>query len=203
VLLHPARPWDLRPVDADDPEPPAPDEWPAVGVVIPARNEADSIGPTLGALDQQDYPGGLSIVVVDERSSDITGDVAREMARVMSHPCTVITGEPLPDGWAGKVWGMDQGIRCHDAAGNPDWLLLTEALEALQEGPFGPETPAREIDARRERVEELDAESRRRLSDAAKTFQELPLARRHDLIEDIGNREAFEKVGPTDHGWAQ
>ena len=64
-----------------------------------------------------------------------------------------------------------------------DWLLLTEALEALQEGPFGPETPAGEIDARRERVEDLDAESRRRLSDAAKTFQELPLARRHDLIE--------------------
>lgn len=64
-----------------------------------------------------------------------------------------------------------------------DWLLLTETLEALQEGPFGPETPAGEIDARRERVEELDAESRRRLSDAAKTFQELPLARRHDLIE--------------------
>ncbi len=64
-----------------------------------------------------------------------------------------------------------------------DWLPLTETLEALQEGPFGPETPAREIDARRERVEELDAESRRRLSDAAKTFQELPLARRHDLIE--------------------
>lgn len=127
MLLHPARPWDLRPVDADDPEPPEPDEWPAVGVVIPARNEAECIGPTLAALDQQDYPGALSIVVVDERSSDITGDVAREMARVMSHPCAVITGEPLPDGWAGKVWGMDQGIRCHDAAGNPDWLLLTDA----------------------------------------------------------------------------
>ena len=127
MLLHPARPWDLRPVDADDPDPPAPAAWPAVGVVIPARNEGDLIGPTLGALDQQDYPGDLSIVVVDERSSDITGDVAREMARVMSHPCTVITGAPLPDGWAGKVWGMDQGIRHHDASGNPDWLLLTDA----------------------------------------------------------------------------
>jgi hopene-associated glycosyltransferase HpnB len=127
VLLHPARPWDLRPVDADDPDPPVPAAWPAVGVVIPARNEGDLIGPTLGALDQQDYPGDLSIVVVDERSHDITGDVAREMARVMSHPCTVITGAPLPDGWAGKVWGMDQGIRHHDASGNPDWLLLTDA----------------------------------------------------------------------------
>ena len=80
----------------------------------------------------------------------------------------------------------ERGARPDDPQDPPeadDWLLLTETLEALQEGPFGPETPAREIDARRERVEELDAESSRRLSDAAKTFQELPLARRHELIE--------------------
>jgi hypothetical protein len=64
-----------------------------------------------------------------------------------------------------------------------DWPQFNETLEALQEGPFGPETPASEIDARRERVADIDAESRRRLSDAAKTFQELPLAERHDLIE--------------------
>jgi len=103
VLLHPARPWDLRPVDDDDPPPPDPPAWPAVGVVIPARNEAKSIGPTLGALAQQDYPGEMRIVVVDERSSDATGAVAREMARVSQVPIEVITGEPLPDGWAGKV----------------------------------------------------------------------------------------------------
>jgi hopene-associated glycosyltransferase HpnB len=127
VLLHPARPWDLRPVDDDDPPPPDRPAWPAVGVVIPARNEAESIGPTLGALARQDYPGEIRIVVVDERSSDATGAVAREMARVSAVPIEVITGEPLPDGWAGKVWGMDQGVRRHDATGNPEWLLLTDA----------------------------------------------------------------------------
>ncbi len=127
VLLHPARPWDLRPLDCDDPLPPEPEAWPSVGVVIPARNEADFIGPTLSALDQQDYPGALSMVVIDERSTDITGDVARELARVMSHHCEVVTGEPLPDGWVGKVWGMDQGIRRHDETGHPEWLLLTDA----------------------------------------------------------------------------
>ncbi len=78
VLLHPARPWDLRPRDCDDPLPSEPEAWPSVGVVIPARNEADFIGPTLSALDQQDYPGALSMVVIDERSTDITGDVARQ-----------------------------------------------------------------------------------------------------------------------------
>jgi hypothetical protein len=64
-----------------------------------------------------------------------------------------------------------------------DWLQLNDTLEALQDGPFGPETPAGELDARRERVEDLDAEARRRLADAAAAFQELPLARRHDVIE--------------------
>ncbi len=125
--MHPARPWDLRPRDCDDPLPSEPEAWPSVGVVIPARNEADFIGPTLSALDQQDYPGALSMVVIDERSTDITGDVARAMARVMSHHCEVVTGEPLPDGWVGKVWGMDQGIRRHDETGHPEWLLLTDA----------------------------------------------------------------------------
>ena len=42
---------------------------------------------------------------------------------------------------------------------------------------------AKEIDARREHVEELDDDARRRLADAAKAFQELPLSRRHDIVE--------------------
>lgn len=127
VLLHPARPWDLRPVDDDDPPPPDRTAWPSVGVVIPARNEADGIAATLAALDRQDYPGEMRVVVVDERSADATGEVARRAASGMARPCEVITGEPLPDGWAGKVWGMDQGVRRHDATGNPEWLLLTDA----------------------------------------------------------------------------
>ena len=76
--------------------------------------------------------------------------------------------------------------RADDAPSPPDeegWPQLNETLEALQEGPFGPETPSAEVDVRRERVEELDAEARRRLADAANAFQELPLAERHDIIE--------------------
>lgn len=87
----------------------------------------------------------------------------------------------------GEERGAQGGSRPDDppeqAPDADEWLQLTETLEALQEGPFGPETPSGEIDARRERVEELDDESRRRLADAAKLFQELPLSRRHDLIE--------------------
>ncbi len=44
-----------------------PDAWPAVAVVIPARNEAESIAQTVESLCRQDYPGAFRIVVVDDR----------------------------------------------------------------------------------------------------------------------------------------
>lgn len=131
MLLHPARPWDLRPVDDDDPPPPTDPpaglaEWPSVGVIIPARNEADLIEGTLRCHLATDYPGDMRIAVVDERSSDATGEMAR---RLLSVRHLTIDGAPLPDGWAGKVWGMEQGVRALDAqpGGPPDWLLLTDA----------------------------------------------------------------------------
>jgi cellulose synthase/poly-beta-1,6-N-acetylglucosamine synthase-like glycosyltransferase len=55
VLAHPARP-DLRPRD-DGPPAPDPRPWPAVAVLVPARNEAGSLPETLPALLAQDYPG--------------------------------------------------------------------------------------------------------------------------------------------------
>lgn len=121
-------------MDDDDPPPPTGPpaglaEWPSVGVVIPARNEAEVLGPTLSAIVRQDYPGPMRVVVVDERSADATGEVARAMARVASRPMTVVPGAALPDGWVGKVWGMEQGHRALGAQpdGPPEWLLLTDA----------------------------------------------------------------------------
>ncbi len=129
MLAHPARPWDLRPIDADDPPAPDPDAWPAVGVVIPARNEADLIAGTIACHQASDYPGDMRIVVVDERSTDDTGDVARAAIPSGARRVTeVVTGAPLPDGWVGKVWGMEQGLRVHAQAGDPpEWILLADA----------------------------------------------------------------------------
>lgn len=118
LLAHPARPWDLRPVAEDEPEPPGPEEWPPVCVLVPARNEAAVLPQTLPALLGQDYPGPLRIVVVDDRSQDGTADTARRIG------AEVVVGAPLPDGWAGKPWALEQGrSRARDAA----YLLLTDA----------------------------------------------------------------------------
>ena len=120
VLVHPARPWDLHP-EGDDASPPEPSSWPNVSVLVPARDEAAVLPVTLPALLAQDYPGRWRVVLVDDRSTDGTGDVAR---RHDSERLVVVEGCPLPAGWVGKVWALEQGV-VH--AGDAEYLLLTDA----------------------------------------------------------------------------
>jgi hopene-associated glycosyltransferase HpnB len=82
-------------------------DWPPVIAVVPARNEAASIGACVTALAAQDYPSALTVVVVDDSSSDGTGDIAR----AVPGDIRVIAGEPLPEGWSGKLWALDTGLR--------------------------------------------------------------------------------------------
>jgi hopene-associated glycosyltransferase HpnB len=90
-----------------------PDVWPDVVAVVPARNEAEMLPATLPALLGQEYPGTLSVIVVDDGSSDGTGEVAATLGAESARPLRVISGDPPPDGerWAGKVWAMAQGLR--------------------------------------------------------------------------------------------
>src|SRR5712671_5118620 len=91
--------------------PPTPEEptpWPDVLAVVPARNEAEMLPVTLPALLGQEYPGALTVIVVDDRSSDGTGEVAAKLGG--GRPLTVVAGTAAPAGWAGKVWAMAQGL---------------------------------------------------------------------------------------------
>ncbi|WP_435860848.1 glycosyltransferase [Streptomyces spiralis] len=106
---------------------PAPDDWPAVCVVVPARDEAAVLGESLPSLLAQDYPGRAEVFLVDDGSSDSTGELARELARRADGlPLTVSSpGEP-PAGWTGKLWAVRHGI-CLARARGPEFLLLTDA----------------------------------------------------------------------------
>ena len=126
MLLHPARPWDLRPTDEDRPQAADPARWPALAVLVPARNEAEALPRTLPALLAQDYPGGWRVVVVDDRSADGTGAIARRLGGGDPR-LSVVAGAPLPAGWAGKVWALEQGRRRAAEAGPAELLLLTDA----------------------------------------------------------------------------
>jgi hopene-associated glycosyltransferase HpnB len=99
----------------------SPSAWPEVVAVVPARNEADVIARSLGSLAAQDYPGPFRIVLVDDNSTDATGQIAAALA---SNRVTVLNGAPLAPGWTGKLWALSQGIA---AAGTPRYLWLTDA----------------------------------------------------------------------------
>ncbi len=87
----------------------------SVSVVIPARDEAERIGPVLAAM--VGAPGVNEVIVVDDQSSDATAAIAREAGAI------VIAGTPLRQGWAGKAWALQQGIE----AATGDWVVTLDA----------------------------------------------------------------------------
>jgi hopene-associated glycosyltransferase HpnB len=129
IWLHPARPWDFQPVGDDDPVLPSPSEWPSVCILVPARNERDSLPQTLPALLQQDYPGPFMVVVVDDRSQDGTAEIARALAHDAgaADRLHLVKGKDLPLEWVGKVWALEQGATFALATQSPKYLLLTDA----------------------------------------------------------------------------
>ena len=72
--------WRIRKLDADAFVGKAPMEWPRIVVVVPARNEAETIETAVTSLMQQDYLGEFSVVVVDDHSDDATAALARQAA---------------------------------------------------------------------------------------------------------------------------
>lgn len=113
VLAH-GRFW------SSGPELPAamPPELPDVDIIVPARDEAPTIGPVIASLVTQDYPGKLHVILVDDNSTDGTAAKAGTAANLM-----ILTGQPKPPGWSGKLWALSQGI----AASRAPVMLFTDA----------------------------------------------------------------------------
>ncbi|MEU5714644.1 glycosyltransferase [Streptomyces sp. NPDC020403] len=104
-----------------------PVRWPSVAVIVPARDEAEVLPVSLPSLLAQDYPGNAEIVLVDDCSTDGTGELARAMsARLGGLPLTVVTpGEP-ERGWTGKLWALRHGMALARRR-RPEFFLLTDA----------------------------------------------------------------------------
>jgi len=117
--------WRARERD-DRGEAPEPDRWPAVTAVVPARDEADVIGRSIGGLLAQDYPGEFRVILVDDNSADGTAAAARRLNG--AGRLEVIDGAPLAAGWTGKLWAQSQGVaRASAGRPPPKYLLLTDA----------------------------------------------------------------------------
>jgi len=100
---------------------PAPAIWPRVSVIMPAKDEAAGIGPALATRLADDYPD-VELIVVDDRSTDGTGDIARSAAGSDSR-VRVLRVDELPDRWLGKVHALEAGQQV--ATG--EWLLFSDA----------------------------------------------------------------------------
>jgi cellulose synthase/poly-beta-1,6-N-acetylglucosamine synthase-like glycosyltransferase len=94
---------------------------PSLSIVVPARDEAASIGRALGSLLTQDYPG-LEVIAVDDRSADGTGAVLRELA-AREPRLVVLRVDDLPAGWLGKNHALWRGAE----RARGEWLLFTDA----------------------------------------------------------------------------
>jgi len=100
---------------------PAGFHYPPLSVIIPAKDEANTIEAALLSKLQSDYPS-LEVIAIDDRSSDQTfaaiSRVAENDPRVK--PLRITT---LPPGWLGKVNALDKGVK--SASGQ--WLLFSDA----------------------------------------------------------------------------
>src|SRR5258708_31451055 len=93
-----------------------------VSIIVPARNEASNIGKCLNSLLNLEYPE-FDITVIDDGSSDNTGDIAREVSKGSKKGVQIIRNESLPIGWIGKNHALNVGQQTVDG----EWLLFTDA----------------------------------------------------------------------------
>jgi hypothetical protein len=100
---------------------PEPSVWPRLSIVVPAANEAESIESAACSILAQDYPD-LELVLVDDRSTDATGEIVDRLANEDPRVRALHIRE-LPAGWLGKVHALQRGVE--HARG--EWLLLIDA----------------------------------------------------------------------------
>jgi len=115
------------PVLREDSSSPPP-HWPPISLIVPARDEEQTLGPAVRSRLAEGYLA-LEVVLVDDRSTDGTGAVvdaiAAEDPRVRAVHLT-----SLPPGWLGKLHALREGLRL--ATG--EWLLFSDADVHLAPG---------------------------------------------------------------------
>ena len=98
-------------------------------IIVPARNEGQNLRRFLPSLEEQDYPGQIEIIIVEDHSTDDTLEIIepkqRDIKSVRNAICTMmlIPAPPLPVGWLGKPNASHAGA----CAACGEWLLFTDA----------------------------------------------------------------------------
>ena len=106
--------WDRSPVSAGP--------GPKVAIIVPARNEEDSIEQALHRLLALDYDN-YQVIAINDRSTDRTGEIMDRVAAHSHEHLKIVHIAELPPGWMGKAHAMWTAANQTDA----DWLLFTDA----------------------------------------------------------------------------
>lgn len=109
-------------------DPPA-EQWPAVTIICPGRNEGHVLESTLGSLCRVDYSAGkLRIIFVDDQSTDNTPEVCATLTARYPHLTILRTQADPPAGWVGKIWAIHQADAYIQAPQEPgDYLLFVDS----------------------------------------------------------------------------
>jgi glycosyltransferase involved in cell wall biosynthesis len=94
---------------------------PKVSIVVPARNEEETISKCLQSLLSQNYDN-YEIIAIDDSSTDKTLSIISELSN-KNPRLVVVKARPIPDDWIGKNWACFQGYQ--KASG--EILLFTDA----------------------------------------------------------------------------
>jgi glycosyltransferase involved in cell wall biosynthesis len=108
--------------------PTEPAVWPKVSVIATACDEEKDVEAAVLSRLHDNYPN-LELILVNDRSTDKTGEIIERLARSDSRVTTVHITE-LPKGWLGKVWAMQKGVEL--ATG--DWLLFSDGDLQISNG---------------------------------------------------------------------
>jgi hopene-associated glycosyltransferase HpnB len=108
--------------------PPPPQRWPRVVAIVPARDEAETVGRAVSSLLRQEYAGEFLVVLVDDASKDGTSDLARAAADglALGGKLRVVPAPALEHGWTGKLWALAAGVRAADDSA-PELYLFADA----------------------------------------------------------------------------
>ncbi len=107
----------LTPVAEWRPDRPAP----SLAVIIACHNEEQGIAACVRQLQAQNYPN-LQIVVANDRSTDGTGEILRDLAS-RDGRIRVVENAELPPGWVGK----SHAVHCAVRACQADYLLFLDS----------------------------------------------------------------------------
>lgn len=120
ILVLPWRPWGTK-ESLEATGAPSNFDLSEITVLIPARNESEVIAQTIQSLNTQGK--NLQIILIDDQSDDSTASIAKQES---IQNLTIISGTSLPEGWAGKLWALEQG---RSQAKTPLILLLDADIE--------------------------------------------------------------------------